>query len=452
MESSPNSATSSDLYAASEPAEELLSIQCGEKKLWTDQGLTPTNGHVWPVARSHSEGRILPDVQHNVHGQQPGDRNGNHVNTSHKRKRDDETEALNPAQAESRSPEPQEQSPHHSGNGQHTRETPPIPLLKAFLGSKRIKPNGHGPAVSRRADNHVKADSLPPEIWHHVFRFVPPVFLGRLLRVNRSFHSYLMSSPKGSKLAEGSSQRGVQPLDPETIWAASRKRFAAGLPKPLRGFKELDMWRLLRGQACQLCGMKRNLKTVTGTNNPWEAGPGDLDVRVIWPFGEVDLLLSSACPSFLLPALPFAFVSSSLDYIPNTLLRESAAPPSSHIIKRFYKPHVQQIKKELDDVRELGAASADEWSKGLPAEGKNRINDAIRWEQWEAKGGLKKVNVDYNLSDHDSSAEPSKPLQQRGKGWLSIAEWANLSTLRELSPASPHDTYKSAAVSPKPST
>lgn len=107
----------------------------------------------------------------------------------------------------------------------------------------------------------------------------------------------------------------------------------------------------------------------------------------------MDLLLSSGCPSFLLPALPFAFVSSSLNYIPNILLRESAAPPSSHIVKRFYKPHVQQIKKQLDDVTELGAASADEWSKGLPAEGKERINDAIRWEQWEAKGGLKKVNT-----------------------------------------------------------
>lgn len=54
---------------------------------------------------------------------------------------------------------------------------------------------------------------------------------------------------------------------------------------------------------------------------------------------------------------------------------------------------MQRIKQRLDEVRELGAASADEWSKGLAAEGKERINDAIRWEQWEAKGGLRKVNV-----------------------------------------------------------
>ena len=63
------------------------------------------------------------------------------------------------------------------------------------------------------------------------------------------------------------------------------------------------------------------------------------------------------------------------------------------LVKRYYKPHVQQIRQQLDDVRELGTASADEWSKGLTDERKERMNDALRWEQWEAKGGLKKVNM-----------------------------------------------------------
>lgn len=137
----------------------------------------------------------------------------------------------------------------------------------------------------------------------------------------------------------------------------------------------------------------------------------------------MDLLLSTDCPSFLLPALPFAFVSSSLNYIPSTLLRESAAPPSSHIVKRFYKLHVQQIKRRLDEVKELGAASADEWAKGLAAEGKERINDAIRWEQWEARGGLKKVNVrpqaraiatSNNTSSPQSLPKPHNNVQSHG--------------------------------------
>ena len=31
--------------------------------------------------------------------------------------------------------------------------------------------------------------------------------------------------------------------------------------------------------------------------------------------------------------------------------------------------------------------------KGLPTEGKERLDDAVRWEQWEARGGLKKINA-----------------------------------------------------------
>ncbi|KAL8658117.1 MAG: hypothetical protein Q9226_001267 [Calogaya cf. arnoldii] len=169
---------------------------------------------------------------------------------------------------------------------------------------------------------------------------------------------------------EATARRGVRPLDAESIWAASRKRFAPGLPRPLRNLKELDMWRLLRGQACQLCN---NTKGYIAT--------------------DIDLLLSSDFPSFLRFALPFALVSKSMNYIPNALLRESTVPPSLDLFKRFYKPHVQQIRQRLDDVQELGTASADEWSKGLGEEGKERMNEVLRWEQWEAKGGLKKVNA-----------------------------------------------------------
>lgn len=285
MASSPTSTTSSDLYAASEPAEEFIPVQSRANKPGTDQVLDLLNGRVWPGARSGPEGSIVPENQRSMHEQHTGDLKRNHADPYHKRKRDDEPETLDPMQTEFESPGPQRQNHHSPGNGQHTREAHHSPILKTSLGVKRIKANGHSPAESRSADTHPRADALPPEIWHHVFRFVPPVFLGRLLRVNRAFHSYLTSSPSGSKLAEGSPQRGIQPLDPETIWAASRKRFAAGLPKPLRGLKELDMWRLLRGQACQLCGIKRELKATSGTNSPWEAGPGDQNVRVIWPFG-----------------------------------------------------------------------------------------------------------------------------------------------------------------------
>lgn len=50
------------------------------------------------------------------------------------------------------------------------------------------------------------------------------------------------------------------------------------------------------------------------------------------------------------------------------------------------------MESRLEEVKELGPATAEEWIKGLDREGKDRLNDSARWEQWEAKGGLKKVN------------------------------------------------------------
>lgn len=121
-------------------------------------------------------------------------------------------------------------------------------------------------------------------------------------------------------------------------------------------------------------------------------------------------MLSSDCPSFLLPALPFAFVTSSLNYVPASLIREAKeALPAMQIVKRFYKPHVQNIKKQLEEVRELGAASADEWTKGLAGEGRGKVDDAIRWEKWESKGGLRKVNTRPQVKAIPASTTSSVP-------------------------------------------
>ena len=64
--------------------------------------------------------------------------------------------------------------------------------------------------------------------------------------------------------------------------------------------------------------------------------------------------------------------------------------------KYYYKPHVQEIKRRFEDVKLLGSGSAEEWIKGLESEGKDRSQDPVRWEQWEAKGGLRKVNTRPN--------------------------------------------------------
>ncbi|KAL9022618.1 MAG: hypothetical protein Q9185_000196 [Variospora sp. 1 TL-2023] len=374
--------SSSDLYAASEPVETSLLNRSIDNEPRIDQAATPGDGELWSKAHSVPQKRTDVDdkLQQRLYESKIETSIEEPAHSYPKRKRDQDSDFAYSLDADCQCRGAQFDN-HVSPN----RKPDPKSLLETPSRSKRAKTDCHSLVVSKAVETLSGADVLPAELWHYTFRFVPPVFLGRLLRVNRAFYSYLTSSSTKPELVDSVPLQPVRPLDAETIWAASRKRFAAGLPKPLKGLKELDMWRLLRGHVCQICGISKSTTARPGTENPWEAGPGD--------HNEVDLLLSSRCPSFLLPAIPFAFVSSSLNYIPNTLLRESPAPPSFHIVKRFYEPHVRRIKQQLDEVAELGAASADEWSKGLAGEGKERINDAIRWEQWEAKGGLKKVNV-----------------------------------------------------------
>lgn len=94
----------------------------------------------------------------------------------------------------------------------------------------------------------------------------------------------------------------------------------------------------------------------------------------------------------MLPGLPYAFVSASNNYITSIALRSAAPPSVLQIFKRYYKGHVDEIRHRLNAARELGKPSAEEWFKGLEMEGKERLDDVVRWEQWEAKGGLRKVN------------------------------------------------------------
>ena len=105
------------------------------------------------------------------------------------------------------------------------------------------------------------------------------------------------------------------------------------------------------------------------------------------------LLFSSTFPSFLLPALPFAFISYSEHFVPSVALRNAIPPPDVQLTKTYYKPHVEKIKRQLQNAKELGSGTADEWIKGLENDGQEKCNDTARWELWEAKGGLKKVNI-----------------------------------------------------------
>lgn len=133
--------------------------------------------------------------------------------------------------------------------------------------------------------SHAQPSGLPVEIWQHIFSFVPLVFLGRLLRVNRAFYVYLTSATNEPACRDMDSGHAVRPVSADEVWAASRKRFAPGLPRPTLGLSELERMRLLRGRQCQICGEAKVQNFATSSESPLESGPGDKGVRVIWPFG-----------------------------------------------------------------------------------------------------------------------------------------------------------------------
>ena len=177
-----------------------------------------------------------------------------------------------------------EAEPCSVGTSDFVSQTLPISKIAAPVDhccrEKRSKVDANG---LRPFQNSLPSSMLPAELWQYIFCFVPPVSLGRLLRVNRAFNIFL-TLPITHQSHTASPWRGLaKPLSANSIWAASRKRFCPGLPKPLRDIPELDMWRLLRGRDCQMCGKVPDVDL--NSESPWESGPGERGVSVIWPFG-----------------------------------------------------------------------------------------------------------------------------------------------------------------------
>jgi hypothetical protein len=92
-------------------------------------------------------------------------------------------------------------------------------------------------------------------------------------------------------------------------------------------------------------------------------------------------------------ALPFVFLTNELHVLPLTTLQNGQPPPSIQITKNFFRAQVEDIKREFLEVKAMGSATAEEWLKGLDDRGKERRNDAIRWERWEASGGVTRIHI-----------------------------------------------------------
>lgn len=300
MTLSPTSAvSSSDIYPSSEPAERetraqnMLNLPIRRERLHpvledrdTDLGyLTYSQPSVTQSSQGlHIVGHGASHPQSNPSTHTVAMANGD-LQRDHKRKREDDETSIQekPSVVKQGSiPRPGRTISHESrkyisnedsGNTSDDRSS-----------KKRSKPNEEFQRPISRIGNPFQSPLLPAELWQHIFCFVPPLFLGRLLRVNHAFHAYLTSGKANEQDSKPEPHSIVQPLNPQTIWAASRRRFCPGLPKPIRGISELDMWRLLRGRNCQICNQTKASSLTSSPENPWESGPGENGVRVIWPF------------------------------------------------------------------------------------------------------------------------------------------------------------------------
>ncbi|OAX80779.1 hypothetical protein ACJ72_04881 [Emergomyces africanus] len=246
---------------------------------------------------------------------------------------------------------------------------------------------------------------LPGEIWQHIFTFLPPASLGRVLCANKTFRSLLTPSDAEASIFPQTSGL-LKYLNPNSIWSVSRRAFHPGMPRPLSCLTELEMWKLIYGSNCQFCG-KTSSCSPPADSAPWEAGPGPDGVRIIWPFGirscgecikiksekEMDLLFSSSLPSMLIPSLPFAFFTPSMHFASSISLRSNQPPGDMTLTKHFYKAHVDDMRRKFEDVKSLGPAATEEWIKGLEGNCKDKLTDAARWEQWEASGGLRSIRA-----------------------------------------------------------
>ncbi|KAL7930825.1 hypothetical protein V8C35DRAFT_283053 [Trichoderma chlorosporum] len=259
-----------------------------------------------------------------------------------------------------------------------------------------------GPAEPPRRE---RSRQLPAELWHHIFSFLPPDTLGRLLRVSRLFHKYLdpvspfvISTP----VIHVPTPRTLPALSPDAIWRASRCLHWPTMPAPLKGRFELDMWRFACARSCQFCGQLDNAYSTEDSSR--RSGPGNNTVSPIFQFfinacgnclteksvTEVELHISHA--SFISPGLPMVFLTPDKNVISPHALRNCASI-TVRLTKIYWPAQVEGLKAELEEVKRFGAAAVEEWVKGLDTRGIEATNDASRWDKWFLSGGIRQMRM-----------------------------------------------------------
>jgi len=87
--------------------------------------------------------------------------------------------------------------------------------------------------------------------------------------------------------------------------------------------------------------------------------------------------------SALMPGLPFAIFTPSLNYISSATLSQLQLPPRLQLTKYYFRPQVQDFEAKLREARALGESAAEGWFRGLEAASQEHMADDSRFEQWE---------------------------------------------------------------------
>lgn len=77
-----------------------------------------------------------------------------------------------------------------------------------------------------------------------------------------------------------------------------------------------------------------------------------------------------------------------MHFVPQGLIRDKSVPIGVELQKYYFLPDIRFLQEQANEARSLGIAAAEEWYKGLSAQGQQAQSDAARFEQWELAKGL----------------------------------------------------------------
>jgi hypothetical protein len=175
--------------------------------------------------------------------------------------------------------EPETSSSTHAGSKRKLSDTEPYKGDTAVSTEEPQKKRRITMPIPASIGGVATTAGWPAELWQQVFIQLAPAMLGRCMRVCKNFNYYLtdIKVPPHTKR----DRHQVRIHDSEYIWMHSRKDTYPTMPRPLQGFTELQMFRLIGCQSCQTCGKFPVKPPATSVFN---TGPGENGVRVIWPF------------------------------------------------------------------------------------------------------------------------------------------------------------------------